>query len=255
MNNGAYGFSNSPNDFSPLSIPGLGIWLDFADASTLFQDVDCTIPVTQDGQEIAGMLNKVGKIAYQGTSGKRPLYKKNIVNGQSVGRFDGSNDVLYMDTNQLGNAKDKSIIAVFKISILQYGGIITTKAAIYDNSPALNINTSSRTDKIVICFDGNSSPSVYIDAAHLISNGFFCLSGIRKGTKNSLYQNRALIGSFTSSTAASTVSTQTQIGTYRCEDSNFLCGDIAEILVYDQGLSDENLQWIFDYLSQKYGVL
>ncbi len=40
----------------------------------------------------------------------------------------------------------------------------------------------------------------------------------------------------------------------QAEDHNFLNGDIAEILIYNQGLSDSDRQTVENYLENKYGL-
>ena len=54
-----------------------GAWYDPSDLSTLFQDVEGTIPVTTDGQPVALMLDKSGNDnhATQPTLAKRPIYR------------------------------------------------------------------------------------------------------------------------------------------------------------------------------------
>lgn len=45
---------------TPLAIPNCGLWFDFNDISTLFQDTARTTPVTTNGQNIAGVTDKSG---------------------------------------------------------------------------------------------------------------------------------------------------------------------------------------------------
>lgn len=75
------GGSGTPDSFS-----GLTIWLNFTDTANLFQDTAGTSPVTTDGQNIKRATNDAGGTAFT-ESLNCPIYKANIVNGKSVGRF------------------------------------------------------------------------------------------------------------------------------------------------------------------------
>jgi len=103
--------------FSPLDIPGLRLWLDFADVSTLFQDAARTTPVTADGQAIGGVTDKSnnGRHAAQAELTNKPIYKINQKNGKSIALFDGTND--YMTVN-FGTtfAQPNRIFSVYKNS-------------------------------------------------------------------------------------------------------------------------------------------
>ena len=81
----------------PFPVPAnLMHWFDFTDASSLWKDEAGTDPVTTDGDVIARIDNKGTSSANltNDVAGERPLYKVNITGEQSVGRFDGVNDVL-----------------------------------------------------------------------------------------------------------------------------------------------------------------
>lgn len=71
-----------------------GVWFDPSDISTLFQDVEGTIPVTAPDQAVALILDKSGNEnhAMQSTSSSRPLYK--IDGGLPYLYFDGIDDSL-----------------------------------------------------------------------------------------------------------------------------------------------------------------
>jgi len=83
--------------FSPASIAGLVGWWDFSDISTLYQDASKTTPVASDGDVIGAVQDKSGNgnDFTQGNADLKPLYKTNIQNGLSMGRFDGTDDYLY----------------------------------------------------------------------------------------------------------------------------------------------------------------
>lgn len=81
--------------FAPSSIPNMQGWWDFTDPAQLYTDAGTTL-VSADGQAIYRVNDKSGTGHYleQATVGARPLYKTAIVNGLSVARFDGINDVI-----------------------------------------------------------------------------------------------------------------------------------------------------------------
>ena len=83
--------------FTPLSVSGLSLWLDFSDLFTLFTDAGVT-NVSTDGDAIYQANDKSGNGYHvsQSNIGSRPLYKTgaNGINWRSIGQFDGSNDYL-----------------------------------------------------------------------------------------------------------------------------------------------------------------
>ncbi len=75
---------------------GLVLWLDAADAGTLYENADCsTGAVTADGQVVGCWQDKsqAGNNA-TATGGNRPTFQTNEFNAQAVIRFDGNNDAL-----------------------------------------------------------------------------------------------------------------------------------------------------------------
>ena len=85
-------------DWSPsmLFTGQQGCWYDPSDKSTLFQDVAGAIPVTQDGQKVALMLDKSGKgnNMVQSEIGRMPIYRS--CGGLCWLEFDGINDYLHL---------------------------------------------------------------------------------------------------------------------------------------------------------------
>lgn len=84
--------------FSPTSLftGGFqGVWFDFSDMSTLFQDSARTTPVTAAGQPIGGVLDKSGNGNHlgQATAAFRPTWNL-LPNGKMGAQFDGSNDYI-----------------------------------------------------------------------------------------------------------------------------------------------------------------
>jgi hypothetical protein len=105
--------------FTPLSIAGSTRWYDFSSTANLWQNTARTTAVTADGQPIGGVTDRSAAGTHhlsQATAGQRPLYKAAIINGKSVGRFDGSDDWLGDGTGFLGDATSTRIIVAKKRS-------------------------------------------------------------------------------------------------------------------------------------------
>ena len=104
------------------------LWLDAADASTMFDATSGGSLVAPDGA-VARWQDKSGNVnhAIQSTSGNRPTLKTNIQNGQSILRFDGLDDRLGgVNTPCTTNAK--TIIAVTKNANATGGTIFQNRA-------------------------------------------------------------------------------------------------------------------------------
>lgn len=70
---------------TPLAIPNCGLWFDFNDISTLFQDTARTTPVTTNGQNIAGITDKSGSGNHVTTASTlKPTYNTGGVLGKCI---------------------------------------------------------------------------------------------------------------------------------------------------------------------------
>lgn len=240
-----------PRLVHPVGIAGLLQWLDFSDITTLYQTNDTSTPATTDGQTIGYVADKSGNGNYiiQATDTKRPLYKTGIKNSLSIARFDGSNDYLYRDVNLIGNADSKSIFAVFKITTVQYGGIITTKNSGYDNSPAIDINTDANL-RIAVILEGSTSVIGITDD----TTDFRVISGIREVTANTAYKNGVATGTNVTNTGVTNFEASTYYGTYRVSESNFFSGDLAELIIYNRAVTESEKDALHAYLISKWGI-
>jgi hypothetical protein len=98
--------------FSPLDIPGLALWLDASDASTLFQASNGTTPAVADGDVVGywGDKSSNARNVTQGTN--KPVLKLAVKNGRNVIRFDGINDNLQASFSVL--PRPNTLFAVVK---------------------------------------------------------------------------------------------------------------------------------------------
>ncbi len=96
--------------FNPRRVPGLELWLDGQDLSTLFQDEACSNSVASDGQTVGCWRDKSegAHHALQSSSGRRPTYWT----GGHL-RFNDNHD-LNAGNILAGNYDDLSVFIVFR---------------------------------------------------------------------------------------------------------------------------------------------
>lgn len=105
-------------NFDPLDLFSggkQGVWYDPSDKSTLFQDVEGTVPVTKDGDPVALMKDKSGNgnNAVQTTSTARPIYKTDgILHWLS---FDGIDDSLTIPAGFFNPLKQQLLIGAYDV--------------------------------------------------------------------------------------------------------------------------------------------
>ena len=102
--------------FSPASIAGLQLWLDAADASTLFTDSAGTIAATADGDPVGYWGDKSGNAvhALQTDGTQKPALKLAIKNSKNVCRFNSTTSKM-LGTLLVQNT-DCTIVAVVRMS-------------------------------------------------------------------------------------------------------------------------------------------
>jgi hypothetical protein len=109
-----YGATPAKSMF-PKTIPGLKIWLDANDGSTLFDSNVGGSLVTSNGAAIGRWEDKSGnaKNALQSSAGLRPTLSLNLQNNLNLIRFDGTTK--YFSSIDTSSTISAFIICVFKI--------------------------------------------------------------------------------------------------------------------------------------------
>jgi hypothetical protein len=132
--------------FSPLTIPGLALWLDASDASTLFQDDAGTTPATADGDVVGywGDKSGNGKHVTQTVAGQKPLLKTAVQNGRNGIKFDGSDDVLANASFAL--TKPDTLIAAIRTGTgggAAVDGVATRQGVFHDSTTTIKLFAGS----------------------------------------------------------------------------------------------------------------
>ncbi len=233
--------------FNPLLISDLVSWWDLSDISSLFQTDDTSTPVTADGDTIGRVNDKSvnGHNIVQATAAKRPLYKTGILNGLSVGRFDGVDDLLTV-TTPAALANDWTIFMVHG------GGAVTTGKYWISwgdgaNGEARQIqsggNDSINMDFWVVA--ANADTDIEDGSAH----SMICTWDEATGK---IYRDDVLDGEDTIAENAYT-GTTLRVGA-NAIGGNWLDSDITEIAIYDRVLTAAEITTLHAYAG-RWGVL
>ncbi|MEI6853402.1 MAG: PKD domain-containing protein, partial [Bacteroidota bacterium] len=229
--------------FSPLSTPGLTVWLK-ADAG-----------VTLNGNNVLQWNDASGNgnNAIQSNANQQPLFVTDVplLNHYPTIRFDGVNDLLNGTT--IANLQNSSISIFVVAKGESQGGLL---AGLFD----INSYTNG------FCFGRYTYPghgdlsiwnnSSYIEspAGSLPSTGFTykILEGIKTyGTKTELFINGTLQNSSLSAALSGPFTNGNFVVGYS-QTLDYLKGDIAEIIVFNTSLSANERKAIEDYLNNKY---
>ena len=248
---------------------GLQLWLDAADASTLFDATTGGSLVAADGG-VARWEDKSGngRHATQSTAANRPARKTAIQGGLDVLRADGTNDFL-----QTSAFSSNLVRSIFVVAISRETPQVDTFAALVcqadgdfgsgDADPWLIGTTSAGTGASHDRLRGiirNAANTDFIQ--NLVDTAFvtgtpFVTSYINNGTgvfrfgaSASTFPTAGLHATFTK-----TMSIFAQANDNSTNSTNFWDGDIAEILIYSSALSDANRQAVENYLMAKWGIV
>jgi hypothetical protein len=269
--------------FAPDDLSGLQLWLDASDSSTLYDATSGGSLVAADGG-VARWQDKSGNArhATQSTSANRPARKTAIQGGKDVLRFDGSNDSLSIasstETFKFVHSSDSTVFVVFKSGTTANPG----------HNAYIVLGTANSTTTVVgaLLYTGDSDPTsanntlywyvsrggagtypVFFDGNNYFpSNAFGMISLLSKpqdGTSGSRFAIRRNGGSLNSTNSPGgspqTVSTASStddltVGRAPSGESDFLNGDIAEIIIYDSALSDTDREAVENYLLAKWAI-
>lgn len=250
----------------PTSIPGLQLWLDASDSSTLYDSTVGGSLVTTDGSAIARWQDKSGnnRHAVQGTGNARPILKTNIKNNRNVIQFDGTND--WFSINSIASYFGSSH-TIFAIAQTNTGGKNgTTEGAQvviagtgyhqtiqfqgYPNATAVQAEAWTAAAGTVY----GSSVGSYTLGSWILATRNVINSGATKSVQ--LFVNNNGNGLLRSWTGTLLTPTTAGIGAAQAVGSFdwFLNGQIAEIIIYNTNLTTEQRQTVQAYLNNKWAI-
>jgi hypothetical protein len=228
--------------FSPLTIPGLALWLDASDASTLFQSHDGTTPAVADGDVVGywGDKSSNGRNPIQATTANKPLLKLATQNGRNVVRFDGINDYLQVAFAAL--PQPNTVFLVFK-----------STGALFRRFT----DGTGAGDRCVIFFDSAfpnyamfAGTSVQIPGVSAANWNLFTV--LFNGASSTARVNRALAASGDTglnSLGGLTLAIDINLSSYPA------AVDFSELIIVNGAITDANRNAVEQYLVSKWGIV
>jgi hypothetical protein len=273
---------------NPTSLSGLQLWLDGSDAQTLFDATSGGSLVAADGT-VKRWEDKSGNARHATESTNGPTRKTSVRNGLGTLDFDGTNDTLQIPSSQAAFAflHQSGGATVFVVYRPTYSPLATDLAGGFH--PIIETGSFSNIGEgLDISFNNVTPNSQMIDfrvqgaadsgrVRKRIDGGapnnsfslFAVTTDLTQGTSSSrarLYRNG---GTSSGTTLTGTPFDDGSVGTSSsgrnftisgagtatgASTSRFFNGDIAEIIVYNSGLSDANRSLVEQYLISKWGI-
>jgi hypothetical protein len=197
------------------------------------------------------------------------------MNGRPAVRFDGIDDSLV--TTPLETTDSQTIFVVlgltntrpFQGQIISYNGPPHRKLSTFPTLPGLLQLTSRRFGggafrvsgfvysgeyNANYVVDSHARTTIPRNSPELKGPLVICYRYDPKANRAVLYMNGEEVAEKTAPWPAGLTSRKV-IGTHGLKDSRCLNADIAEIVIYNQALSDSELKNVFGYLSDRYGDL
>jgi len=253
LNNIPYPDSSVSFNVQPKLIPGLRLWLDANDSTSLYDSVSGGSNVAADSsiarwEDISGENNH----AIQNDSDKRPLRKVSSRNSKDTILFDGSNDCFVVPNFWL-----QSHFSVFIVQSCAVGESNTKlwlehSATANNNSGFYFQGMNGASWKIK---RGSNEHAGLVGGSDWIGDNWSIASWIYNGT-GYLYKNGSLAssGSDGGSSISNTIIKDTLNIASRNQTNLFLNGSIAEIIIYDKPLPNLYRIGIENYLKNKWNI-
>jgi hypothetical protein len=221
--------------FNPTRLPNLIFWIDASQAST----------VNVDGGRVAAItdLSTNAYTVQQLTTANRPAYLTAAKNGLNAMGFTGaSNHFLNVTTNAIPNSH--TVFSVFRrgtsgVNSLPLGGTTPYPFLWFSDNVVYQRSSDNFTSH------GSST-----------NTGWFYVTTRRTGTTQMrVRRNGATLSDVTTGTGITNPASDNWSAIGRASAFNYnTTGDIAEVVVYNRALSDEEVLQIENYLATKWGI-
>lgn len=228
---------------TPPYTTGLLVSLDAA--LGLFKDTTKTQAATAAGDLIATWADQSGNVndVQQATSGNRPNWQPNVINGLPVIRFAAGAAHYFVAPNTLAaSSQSETIFVVYKSNNRNVQSVLTAQG--------LNFQFYQNNAGWFDLYDGAAHQTGY--GSITAARDFQLMTLVANGTTGTVRQN-GLFSTTLSGTLANNSLTLLSVGAYT-NGTLYLNGDIAEILIYNAPLTGSNLSNVENYLLAKYGI-
>ncbi|HUT08971.1 MAG TPA: LamG-like jellyroll fold domain-containing protein, partial [Thermoguttaceae bacterium] len=238
-------------DNSPIPLPSLPdklvLHLDAGDV-----DGDGNPDIIADGTPIGTWADTSGndKDVAQVTAASQPTYWAGAVNGEPVLRFDGTDDYLAGPAVLQGGDDTFTFVAVWNAAALK-GQVVVEQAASGTGRRASLIVESS--GKYGFCGESNDSNSLGPYAAGEWNLSVMTLNG-QPSNNILVWDNGNLQTGSINITTQNVGTTGVRVGNKLTNNAENFNGDIAEILIYNDILTDEERTAVDVHLANKYGL-
>jgi hypothetical protein len=251
---------------SPFPREGLQLWLDAADASTLYDATTGGSLVAADGG-VARWEDKSGNARHftQSVSNNRPTRKTNQQNGYGTLLFDGSNDQLvgadYLDANSGG----LTVIIVYKRNATGAKHILIAKGDennngngwYFSHDSANKLSCEAQVDANNYMSRSTSSTvtaSSYVVATMVCGAGAFQSASMYRNGSSLSMDSASVGGSGAQQPPNTSVAVTVSGWVYNGGPYEAANVNIAEIIVYSSALSETDRAAVESYLISKWGI-
>ncbi len=239
---------------------------DLVSAPSLWLDADDETTITLDSNRVTRINSKYGNIyATQGVSAKCPLLISAAQNGKDVLRFDGSDDFMAF-TNAGGIAQNKSNLHIFTVRkitnfttqrFLFFASTNKTSGRLVVGAEASTLGRlgGRRLDSDEFMFDNIARDTNYhIEAGHFSYSAALWTYRLDGVAITTTFKDSLDVYSPTKGNTSNTASEYVTLGANANGSLYFFMGDVAEILIIDGVISDDDRYKIEGYLAHKWGL-
>lgn len=183
------------------------------------------------------------------TDGYKPKVRKSVVSGLDVVEFDGVDDRLISPAVCFSGAGQRTMIAVYKSLQTTAPQYICGQSNISTSYSAYHLlSSSSEGDPIVVTRNLNVTTPFIVSSSWKIGCGDYDGSTIRV-FRNNMLGNSQSLSLVTVSTGGFRLANY-----YPGSSGQYGNAQIAEVIVYDRCLTDNERGAVHEYLSNKYGI-
>lgn len=247
-----------PTGILPTTFSNLSLWLDAADASTLYDATSGGSLVAADGA-VARWEDKSGNANHvtQSTSNNRPARKTSIQNGRDVLRFDGTNDSFTRASLQWANGGFSMFVVCARTTLNgSYPAIVAEYSSTSGGYLALGMNTGSGgSSEIAIHRTGQATAaSNLLPTAGRMRIVDYVSAGISGGSATVTVRMDGVAASSTLTLTSLSSNSDVGICASKGGTADFFNGDIAELLLFKRQLGSDEVSIIERYLGTKWGI-